>query len=160
MDSIFTVQFLRNGAVRITFKTPLGISDGNRVFKITMTKDVTGIVSIADFECRVWYRRQPASCAVCQKLGHRSKSCPLNGLCRRCRRPGHHARECTNAWVPAAGAAPETRGSAANPPGPASASAAADAVPDVPPRLSSSAEAAVSIGDLPDPVDAPAVQDA
>ena len=125
-----------------------------------MTKDVLGIVSIADFKCRVWYRRQPASCAVCKKLGHRSKSCPLNGLCHRCRRPGHHARECTNAWVSAAGVAPETRDFAANPHGPASASAAADAVPDVPRRPSSSADAAVPIADPPDPVDAPAVLDA
>jgi len=74
-----------------------GIFDGNRVIKITMTKDVPGIVSVAGLECRVWYRRQPAFCAICKKLGHRSKSCPLNGLCRRCRRPGHHARDCSNA---------------------------------------------------------------
>ena len=223
-DSISTVQFLRNGAVRITFKTsvdcdrvvssgiryrdvPLrvvgvdaksrlvhlrdcpaevpddmvkrffssfgevhsvsrschqafpGIFDGNRVMKITLTKDVPGIVSVAGFECRVWYRRQPASCVVCKKLGHRTRSCPLNGLCRRCRRPGHHARECTNAWVPAAGAAPASRSSAANPSGPAPASAAADAVPDPPPRHSASAEASVPVADPPNPGGAPAGQD-
>ena len=213
-DSLSTVQFLRNGAVRVTFKSPLdcsrvlslGISfrdvplcvvsadtrsrlvylrdcpsevpddvvkqffstfgevhsvsrschqafpdvhDGNRVIKITLTKDVPGVVSVHGNECRVWYRRQPASCAICRKLGHRSRSCPLNGLCRRCRRPGHHARECTSAWSPAAGPALESRGSAANPPGPASASAAAPAVPVVPPHR------AVP----PAPVDASAVQD-
>lgn len=219
-DSISTVQFLRNGAVRVTFKSPLdcsrvlssGISfrdvplrvvsadarsrlvylrdcpaevpddvvkqffstfgevhsvsrschqafpdvhDGNRLIKITLTKDVPGIVSVHGNECRVWYRRQPASCVICRKLGHRSRSCPLNGLCRRCRRPGHHARECTSAWSSAAGPAPESRGSAANPPGPASASAAAPADPVVPPHRSASSDAAP-----PAPVDAPAVQDA
>ena len=213
-----TVQFLRNGAVRVTFKSSLdcsrvlssGISfrdvplpvvsadtrsrlvylrdcpaevpddvvkqffstfgevhsisrschqafpdvhDGNRVIKITLTKDVPGVVSVHGNECRMWYRRQPASLAICRKLGHRSRSCPLNGLCRRCRRPGHHARECTNAWSSAAGPAP-FRGSAANPSRPASASAAAPADPVVPPYRPASSDAVPS-----DPVDASAVQD-
>ena len=219
-DSLSTVQFLRNGAVRVTFKSSLdcsrvlssGISfrdvplrvvsadtrsrlvylrdcpaevpddvvkqffstfgevhsvsrschqafpdvhDGNRVIKITLTKDVPGVVSVHGNECRVWYRRQPASCAICRKLGHRSRSCPLNGLCRRCRRPGHHARECTNAWSSAAGAAPVSRGSAANPSGPAPASAAAPADPAVTSHRSASSGAVP-----PDPVDASAVRDA
>ena len=218
-DTISTVQFLRNGAVRVTFKSPLDcdhvlssgirfrdvplrvvsadtrsplvylrdcpaevpddvvkrffssfgevhsvsrschqafpdVFDGNRVIKITLTKDVPGTVSVQGNECRVWYRRQPASCAICRKLGHRSRSCPLNGLCRRCRRPGHHARECTSAWSPAAGPALESRGSAANPPGPASASAGAPAVPVVPPHRPAFSDAVP-----PDPVDASAVQD-
>ena len=77
----------------------------------------------------------------------------------RCCRQGHHDLECTNVWVSGAGSAPETRNSAANPPGPASALSAADAVPDVPPRRSAEAEAAVPVADPPDPVDVPAVQD-
>ena len=137
-DSLSTVQFLRNGAVRVTFKSSLdcarvvssgirfrdvplrvmsadtrsrlvylrncpaevpdnvvkrffssfgevhsvsrschqtfpGLFDGNRVVKVTLTKDVPGIVSVNGHQCRVWYRRQPASCAICRKLGHRSK---------------------------------------------------------------------------------------
>ena len=31
-----------------------------------------------------------------------AQSCPLSGLCRRCRQPGHKARECTRAWDPVA----------------------------------------------------------
>ena len=135
------------------------IFDGNRVIKITMTKDVPGNVSIAAFERHMCYRCQPASCAVCKKLGNRSRSSPPNGLCRRCCRQGHHDLECTNASVSGAGAAPETRNSAANPPCPASASPAANVVPDVPPRRSAEAEASVPVADPPDPVDAPAVQD-
>ena len=236
-DAVSTVQFLRNGAARITFKTaaqcdrvvaagivfrdtPLrvvsadarsrlvylrdcpaevpddvvkrfflsfgevhlvsrschqafpGIRDGNRVIRITLTKDVPGSVSISGYECRVWYRRQPASCAICKKVGHRSKSCPLSGLCRRCRRPGHHARHCTNAWV----AAPQTSGAARPPPStPAEADVPAEAdspaVVDTPAEADAPAEAVsteadvpvvtdVPAADPPGPVDAPAVQDA
>ena len=223
-DSISTVQFLRNGAVRITFKSRLdcdrivssgirfrdvplrvvsadtrsrvvhlrdcpaevpddivkrffssfgevhsvsrschqafpNLFDGNRVIKITLTKDVPGIVSIHGRECRVWYRRQPAFCAICKKLGHRSKSCPLNGLCRRCRRPGHHARECTNAWIPAAGTAPASRVSAANAPGPAPASAAASADAVVPPHRPASVEVTTPAAEPPVPSGAPAVDE-
>ena len=162
-DKLSAVQFLRNGAVRLTFKstedcesavsngiqygdTPLrvvamepksrlvylrdcpvevpdsavsgffssygeihsithskhqglpGLRDGTRVVKMTLTKDIPGSVRVAGFDCHVWYRRQPPSCAICKKLGHHSKACCLNGLCRRCFCPGHVARECHNAW--------------------------------------------------------------
>jgi len=68
---------------------------------------------VAGFDCRVWYRRQPLSCAICKKLGHYSKACHLNGICRRCCRAGHVARERRNAWgrpaaPPASKAAPST----------------------------------------------------
>lgn len=86
-----------------------GLRDGNRAVRISLSKDVPGIVTISGFECRVWYRRQPAFCEICKKLGHRSRACPLDGLCRRCHQPGHHARSCRNVWAaprPAASAAP------------------------------------------------------
>ncbi|KAJ7353974.1 hypothetical protein OS493_030820 [Desmophyllum pertusum] len=81
---------------------------------MSLTKDVPSVARIAGFDCRVWYRRQPAFCTICKKFGHRGKGCPLNGLCRRCEKPGHVARECRNAWAsrstsvrrPAAPAAP------------------------------------------------------
>ena len=38
---------------------------------------------------------------MCREFGHRAQSCPLSGLCRRCRRPRHKARECKQAWDPA-----------------------------------------------------------
>ena len=115
-----------------------------------------GIVSIFGFERRVWYSRQPASCVICKKLGHSSKSCPLSGLCRRCRRPGHH---CTNAWAPAADVAPLA--SAGNPPGRPPASAAVSAVSGVVcSLLSAPVVADVPAADPSGPVDAPAVQDA
>jgi len=75
-----------------------GLRDGTRIVKMTLTKDIPGSVRVAGFDCHVWYRRQPPSCAICNKLGHHSKACRLNGLCRRCFHPGHVARECRNAW--------------------------------------------------------------
>ena len=92
-----------------------GLRDGTRVVKMTLTKDIPGSVRVAGFDCRVWYRRQPPSCAICKKLGHYSKACRLNGLCRRCFRPGHVARECRNAWGrPAASSASEAAPSASD----------------------------------------------
>ena len=77
-----------------------GLHDGNRVVKVSLTKDVPASVRVAGYDCRVWYRRQPAFCTICKKSGHRSKSCPLDGPCRRCRQLGHVAKECRNAWGP------------------------------------------------------------
>ena len=86
---------------------------------------------MAGFDCRMWYRRQPPSCAIWKKLGHCSKACHLNGICRHCFCSGHVARECQNAWghpaaLPASGAVPAA--SAAAPA--ATPSAFADTPPD------------------------------
>ena len=49
------------------------------------------------------------------------KSCPLDGLCSRCRRLGHMARECRNTWGrPAAPPASEAAPSASDAAAPAS----------------------------------------
>ena len=132
------------------------LQDGNHIIRMTITKDVPGLVTVAGFECREWYRRQPALCVICRKLGHRSRACPLNGLCRRCRRPCHHARDCTNAWAPAADAAP----GAVGPPRPAKASAEAATVREdaVPPRPAPAVDP-VPPSDPPNPVDALAVRE-
>ena len=115
-----------------------GLFDGNWVAKVSLTKDIPASVRVAGFDCRVWYRRQPAFCAICKKSGHRSRSCPLDGLCRRCRQPGHVAKECKNAWgsrrsardAPSGASVPSTStASAARRLAPA-ASPAADAAPD------------------------------
>ena len=72
----------------------------NRIVKIVLEESVPYFMTIFDFECRVWYREQPSQCSVCGDFGHRAQSCPCSGLCRRCRRPGHKVRECTQAWDP------------------------------------------------------------
>ena len=140
-DNIVRQFFTSFGEVHnISHSTHQGfpeLRDGNRVVRISLSKDIPGVVTIAGFECRVWYRRKPAFCEICKKLGHRSRACPLDGLCRRCHQPGHHAHSCRNAWAaprPAAQAAPappaapvaSTDVSVADLPGAAVASAAAD----------------------------------
>ena len=76
-----------------------GLSDvknGTRVAKVTLTKDLPSTVRIACFDARLWYQGQPQSCPVCRQFDHRVRDWPLNGLCRRCRQPGHMARECSS----------------------------------------------------------------
>ena len=75
-----------------------GLSDGNRLVKMSMSKDILRDVRLAGFNCRVWYRGQPPYCAICRMTGHRSRACPLSGRCRRCGQSGHMAQECRNAW--------------------------------------------------------------
>ena len=75
-----------------------GIFDGNRLVKMTLTKNTLVSVRVSGFDCRMWYRRQLPFCSICKKSGHRGKSCPLDSLFRRYHQPGHVARECCNAW--------------------------------------------------------------
>ena len=76
-----------------------GLFDDNRVVKMTITKDVPASVRVGGFDCRVWYHCHPSFCTTCN-------ACPLNGLCRRCRQPGHVAKECRNVWDSARRPAP------------------------------------------------------
>ena len=73
---------------------------GNLIVKIVLQKSMPYFMTIFGVKCRVWYREQPSQCFVCRRFNHRVQSYPLSGLCRRCRRPGHKARECTQAWDP------------------------------------------------------------
>ena len=76
------------------------LCNGNRLVKILFAQDIPSFVRVENCECRVWYPRQPPQCSICREFGHRAPACPLSGLCRRCRQPGHVARECTQAWGP------------------------------------------------------------
>lgn len=71
-----------------------GLLNGTRLVKITLESDVPSSVRIRGFDCRVWYQGQPQACPICHSYRHRVKECPLNGLCRRCHKAGHVAREC------------------------------------------------------------------
>ena len=68
-----------------------GLFDGSRIVKMSLAKDSPPVLLVAGFECRIWYRRQPQNCPICRAPGHRVKECPFNGVCRRCRQPGHVA---------------------------------------------------------------------
>ena len=100
---------------------------------MTLTKDVPALVRVAGFDCRVWYRHQPAFCSICKRSEHRSKSRPLDGLCRRCRQPGHVAKECRNAWGSASR-------SSSTPPAAASAAA-----PDTAPAAAAAASTSYTV---------------
>ena len=83
---------------RSTFANFPAIYNGNRVVELAVDLDIPYFVTIGDFSCRAWYPGQPVHCTICREVGHRGPSCPLSGLCRRCRRPGHMARECRQPW--------------------------------------------------------------
>lgn len=72
--------------------------------KILLAQEIPCFGRVENCDCRVWYPRQPPQCPICRELGHRAPTCPLSGLCRRCRQPGHVARECTQAWGPSVSA--------------------------------------------------------
>ena len=76
------------------------LCNGNRMVKILLAQDIPSFVRVENCECRVWYSRQPRQCSIGHEFGHRAPACQLSGLCRRCRQPGHVARECTQAWGP------------------------------------------------------------
>ena len=74
------------------------LCNGNRLVKILLAQDIPSFVRVENCECRVWYSRQLRQCSIGHEFGHRAPACQLSGLCRRCRQPGHVARECTQAW--------------------------------------------------------------
>ena len=81
------------------------LCDENRIVEIVLKESLPCFLTGCEVESRIWYREQPPQCFVCRELGHRAQACPLSGLCRRCRRPGYMARECSRVWDPAAAAA-------------------------------------------------------
>ena len=71
------------------YETFQDILNGAYLVKMTLVKDSPSSVRLAGFECQ-----------VCRAPGYRVKDCPFNGICRRCRQPGHVAiaLEYRNAW--------------------------------------------------------------
>ena len=101
------------------------IFNGTRIVKMSITSPIPANLRVLRFPCRVFYKNQPMSCYICKK-SHRAAECPLRDVCRRCRLPGHFARDCTNdpAASPSAHAAP--------PPAPAAPPPALAAPPSAP----------------------------
>ena len=84
---------------RNTFANFPAIYNGNRVAELAAVDlNIPYFVTISDFSWRTWYPGQPVHCTICPEVGRRGPSCPLSGLCRRCLRPGHMARECRQPW--------------------------------------------------------------
>ena len=76
------------------------VPNGSRRLVMSFSDPIPSSVSVAKFPVRVWHAGQPVSCSICRQIGHLPQACPLSGLCRRCKQPGHVARECTRAWGP------------------------------------------------------------
>lgn len=122
--------------------TGTAIQNGSRTIKLIPNDDIPSKLHILRYPCRVWYAGQPQVCHICEASSHRAAECPLKGLCRRCKQPGHVARDCQNPPPPNPSAAstrsappsdvPTANSSAAAPVGSAESSCpAADAPPAV-----------------------------
>ena len=112
------------------------IYNGTRVVKMTVTDAIPANLRVLRFPCRVYYKDQPMSCYICEK-SHRAAECPLLDVCRRCRQPGHFAKDCTNVPESAPVAPPPDPAApppapAAPPPAPAAPPPVAAAPPSVP----------------------------
>ena len=69
-----------------------------------LSDHVPCFLHLDQFDCQVWYAGQPHQCLICLSSDHRAPACPFSSLYRRCRKPGHIARECTQAWCPSVSA--------------------------------------------------------
>ena len=76
------------------------ILTGSRIVKMSLEDIIPSKVYVYRYPCRVWYRDQPISCRICDSPDHRASVCPLRGKCRKCRQPGHFARDCTQSTEP------------------------------------------------------------
>ena len=87
------------------------IHTGSRLVKMSLEGVILNKLRIHSYPCCVWYRDQPQSCNICEDPAHRAASCPLRGLCRKCRQPGHVERGCPgsppSASAPSPPAAPD-----------------------------------------------------
>ena len=70
------------------------IFTGTRLIKMSLAFDLPVNLHILRYPCRVFYKGQPRPCSICRSSNHRAPDCPLRDVCRRCRKPGHFARNC------------------------------------------------------------------
>ena len=77
----------------IVYKDFPSIRNGTHVLLMSVKQPIPSSLNVLGFTCRTWYPGQPAFCSICRQSGHLPRSCPLSGLYRRCKQPGHVARE-------------------------------------------------------------------
>ena len=61
---------------------------------MSVSTPIPSSFNVLGFVCRTWYSGQPVRCSICKERDHLPRACPLSGLCRRCKLPGHVACEC------------------------------------------------------------------
>ena len=84
-------------SVRSTvYKNFPSIRNSTRVLLMSVKRPIPSSLNVLGFACTC-YPGQPAFCSICRQSGHLPWACPLLGLCRRCKQPGHVARECAQA---------------------------------------------------------------
>ena len=58
---------------------------------MSVSTPIPSSFNVLGFVCRTWYSGQPVRCGICKEPHHLPRACPLSGLCRRCKQPGHVA---------------------------------------------------------------------
>ena len=76
------------------FKDFPALQNGNRLILMSVSNPIPSSLNVLGFACRAWHPGQPVHCTICKESDHSPRTCPLSGLCRRCKQPGHVAREC------------------------------------------------------------------